>query len=117
MIAESRKTGLWGEIYASRYLRGKGYNILTANYRTKTGEIDLIAEKDGTICFVEVKARKEGAYFDPAEAVDAGKEQNVRSTAAAYISLIGHKGPVRYDIIEVVCMDNKYGIRHTENAF
>ena len=117
MISESRKTGLLGEIFASRYLRLKGYRILAANFMSKTGEIDLIAEKDGTVCFVEVKTRKEGAYFAPAEAVDAKKEQNVRSTASAFMGLSKRRNPVRFDIVEVIIGKEKYGVKHTENAF
>ena len=65
MITESKKTGLWGEIYAARYLRQKGYSIKSSNYRLSGGEIDIIAEKDDVFCFVEVKTRSVGAYFSP----------------------------------------------------
>ena len=90
MIAEPRKTGLIGEMRASRYLRAKGYEIYSANYRSKSGEIDLIAEKDGVLCFVEVKTRRESAYFTPAEAVDRQKEENVKSTAASFLAATMH---------------------------
>ncbi len=117
MISEPRKTGLLGEIYASRYLRNKGYSIVAANFRTKSGEIDLIAETESTVCFVEVKTRKDGAFFDPAFAVDRAKEENVKSTAAAYISATKTSKFARFDIIEVIICENQYKIRHTENAF
>lgn len=117
MIAEPRRTGLLGEIYASRYLRDKGYDILAANYKTKSGEIDIIADDGKTICFVEVKTRKDGAFFDPAYAVDSAKEENVKSTAAAYISATKCKKSIRFDIIEVVLCEKQYKIRHRENAF
>ena len=117
MIAEPRKTGVLGELYAGRYLREKGYKILSSNFRTKSGEIDIIAEKDDTICFVEVKTRREGAYFDPAFAVDRDKEENVRSTAAAFITMRKYKKNIRFDIIEVIIGEDNCRIRHTENAF
>ena len=117
MIAEPRKTGVLGELYAGRYLRKKGYKLLSANFRTKSGEIDIIAEKDDTICFVEVKTRREGAYFDPAFAVDRDKEENVRSTAAAFITMRKYRKNIRFDIIEVIIGEDDCRIRHTENAF
>lgn len=117
MIGEPRRTGIWGEMYAGRYLRDKGYNILSANFYSRTGEIDIVAEKNSTVCFVEVKTRKEGAFFDPAYAVDKKKEENVRSTAAVYMSAAKKNKPVRFDIIEVIICDTQYKIRHIENAF
>ncbi len=117
MIAEPRKTGVLGELYAARYLRCNGYKILSANYRSKSGEIDIVAETGNVVCFVEVKTRNEGAYFDPAFAVDSAKEENVKSTAAAYLSARKWKRNIRFDIIEVLLFENCYKIRHTENAF
>lgn len=117
MIGEPRRTGLWGEIYAARYLRDNGYSILAANFRSKSGEIDIVAKTGDTICFVEVKTRKEGSFFDPAYAVDKAKEENVRSTAAAFLAAEKIKSDFRFDIIEVVMSETQYKIRHTENAF
>lgn len=117
MIAEPRRTGMIGELKAAKYLRNKGYDIYAANYRTKSGEIDLIAEKDGLICFVEVKTRRDGGYFSPAEAVDHKKEENVKSTAAAYLAATKLKSKFRFDIIEVILCEKQYKIRHLENAF
>ena len=51
------KAGVWGEIYTARYLRDNKYRIIYSEFRSRFGEIDLIAEKDGVLCFVEVKAR------------------------------------------------------------
>lgn len=117
MIAEPRKTGLLGEIYASRYLRDKGYEIVAANFKSKSGEIDIVADDGENICFVEVKTRRDGAFFAPAFAVDRAKEENVKSTAAAFVSATKCKKNIRFDIIEVVLCKNQYKIRHTENAF
>ena len=117
MIAEPRKTGVLGEMYSARYLRDNGYKIISSNYRSKSGEIDIVACFADIICFAEVKTRNEGAYFDPAFAVDSAKEENVKSTAAAYLSARKWKRNIRFDIIEVLLCENGYKIRHTENAF
>jgi hypothetical protein len=50
------KKGAFGEMKAAEYLRGKGYALVARNFRSRTGEIDIIAEKDGVLAFVEVKA-------------------------------------------------------------
>lgn len=117
MIAEPRRTGLLGELRAAQYLRRKGYNIWAANYRTKAGEIDIVADNGEFLCFVEVKTRRQGGYFPPSDAVDYKKEENVKSAAASFISAAKIKMPFRFDIIEVILCDDTYRIRHIENAF
>lgn len=117
MMTESKKTGLWGEIYAARYLRQKGYSIKSSNYSLSGGEIDIIAEKNDVFCFVEVKTRSDGAYFSPAEAVDYHKENNVRNAAAAYMTRYKIDKDIRFDIIEIILDNENYKLKHTENAF
>lgn len=117
MIGEPRKTGLVGEMRAAQYLRRNAYRILSANFRTKAGEIDIIAQDGSCLCFIEVKTRREGGYFPPSDAVDYKKEENVKSAAASFIALSKIKLPVRYDIIEVILKDDTYSVRHIENAF
>ncbi len=107
-----------GEIYASRYLRYHGCEILSANYKSKSGEIDLIALDDDVICFVEVKTRSENAYFLPGEAVGHEKAENVKNTAAAYMAKYKLDFDVRFDLIEIILLsDDEYKLRHTKNAF
>lgn len=117
MIAEPRRTGLIGEMRAAQYLRRKGYSIWAANYRTKAGEIDIIAMDGDTLCFVEVKTRREGGYFPPSEAVDYKKEENVKSAAASYISAAKLNATARFDVIEVILREDTYSVRHIKNAF
>ena len=57
--------GAAGEVLAARFLRNRGYDILTANYRTRLGEIDIIAADKQYIAFVEVKTRNDSAYRGP----------------------------------------------------
>ena len=72
----SNKTlGDQGETCAVEYLRRQGCHILTRNYRTKLGEIDIIADDHGTLVFIEVKTRRSSHYGLPAEAVHYRKQQ------------------------------------------
>ncbi len=113
------KTGVWGEVFTARYLRDRGYNILSSNYICRFGEMDLIAEKDGTVCFVEVKTRNEKTDIRPMEAVDAGKIQRLEMTAKNFLSFTKNDGMVRFDVCEVYLDDNNLlaSINYIENAF
>ena len=68
-------TGKLGELAAGRYLRENGYEIITANYRCRLGEIDIIAKQNKYICFVEVKTRSENYKYAPADAVTFSKRK------------------------------------------
>lgn len=65
-----RTIGTEYETMAARYLCTHDYTILARNYRTPFGEVDLIAQKDGVLVYVEVKYRSSNDYGDPLEAVD-----------------------------------------------
>lgn len=114
------RRGLRGEQLAARYLHNKGYDIIAANYQTKLGETDIVAQApDGTICFVEVKTRSPGQMLPPSDAVDTKKEENLKTNAEAFKKQTGLlTEPVRYDIIEVILYDLLTAdINHIENAF
>ncbi len=119
MIEEKEKPGLIGEMYAAKKLREKGYDIYTANYRCRFGEIDIVAADDKYIIFTEVKTRSSGAIALPREWVDERKQEKLVKTAALYLQ----KNPVdlqpRFDVVEVY-LDNEHkveSINHIENAF
>lgn len=113
------KTGAWGETYAARYLRDNGYRILSANYLCRFGELDLVAEKGGTVCFVEVKTRNRNTEISPMEAVDDGKRQRLKMTAKSYLSYAKMICATRFDVCEVYVDDNNSLVRinYIENAF
>lgn len=113
------KSGVWGEIYAARYLRDRGYKIIIGNYRRRVGEIDIIAQKDNTICFVEVKTRGEDPMFTPSEAVDFSKQNKIKATAGLFMNKFGGENEIRFDVIEII-LDRNFNIlklNHIEGAF
>lgn len=113
------KSGLWGEVYAARFLRDNGYEIVAGNYRCRMGEIDIIAEKDGVTVFVEVKTRNEDPMFRPMEAVDTEKQRKLTAAADYYMMEIRAEIPSEFDVIEVT-LDKDYKpltINHIKNAF
>ncbi len=78
-------SGKIGEDYTANKLIEDGYGILAKNYRTRFGEIDIVAEMDGIIAFVEVKTRKTGSLYEPAEAVTYQKRQRIILAAQEYL--------------------------------
>ena len=116
---EKSKTGYWGEILASRFLRDSGYEIINANYRTRLGEIDIIASDSHYIVFVEVKTRKAGSLGEPCEAVGRSKQAKIVRTASIYLSSNHSALQPRFDVIEVILKNNGdlLSINHIKNAF
>ncbi len=81
-----KQVGRGGEEVAAQFLERKGYKIIERNYRKKWGEIDVIAERDGVVHFVEVKAvSRESKDYRPEELIHGGKLRKVARTAALYM--------------------------------
>lgn len=94
--------GAMGEILAARFLRDKGYGILSSNFRCRFGEIDIIASDKRYLVFVEVKTRREDSRYLPREAVTITKQRKLLQTAAMYMSRFPMNLQPRFDVIEVV---------------
>ena len=92
---------------AARFLRDKGYTITAANIHSRMGEIDIIAEDEQYIAFVEVKTRSENAIYAPREAVTSAKQRKVIATAALYLQRHPTSKQPRFDVIEVVTAKGK----------
>ena len=81
----SRDIGALGENIAAEYLTGLGYKIRERNFRSREGEIDIIAEKDDFLVFIEVRTRTSNSYGTPEESVTAHKKERLIALAEAYI--------------------------------
>ena len=96
-----------GEAAAAQYLRKRGCQLLASQWRCRYGELDLVArDRDGTICFVEVKLRGGDLAGLPREAVDRRKQERLRTAAALYLSTHDIDAPARFDVAEVYCSEN-----------
>ena len=110
--------GLKGQKEAEDFLCSKGAQILERNYRTRSGEIDLIAHIENFIVFVEVKFRKGLTHGFPSESVGFRKQQKIIKTAMHYINykkLVNQD--FRFDVVEVLLLDGKLYAKHIEDAF
>lgn len=120
-MSTTKAAGDRGEEEVARYLRKKGYTLLSSQWRCRFGELDLVAKSRwGTICFVEVKLRSSTAYGLPREFVDQRKQERLRKTAALWLAkydLADHR--VRFDVAEVYVGENPRDLRlkYLENAF
>lgn len=110
---EKSKVGFRGERRARSYLKRQGYTVLHRNYRCPFGEVDIIAEKDDVLCFVEVKTRSSDYYGAPNQAVNGERQRRYKNAARFYFANKEVDCTVRFDIIEVT----KEGVNHIENAF
>ena len=117
-MGETSRAGNRGEAAVARYLRQRGYTLLASQWRCRFGELDLVArDRQGTLCFVEVKLRGSGAIALPREFVDSRKQQRLRSAAELYLASGGLDVPVRLDVAEVYDEGGSLRIEYIENAF
>ncbi|NCO66408.1 MAG: YraN family protein [Candidatus Aquicultor secundus] len=112
--------GQSGEEFAARYLRRKNYRILQRNFRTKIGEIDIIASTGKTLIFCEVKTRLSRAYGHPIEAVTPNKQRTIRKVAELYLAMakdLSEFDSIRFDVISILSEGSSFEVMHWEEAF
>lgn len=115
---DNKKKGGWAEDAAVHYLVNTGYRIITRNYEKRSGEIDIIAEQDGAIVFVEVKYRTSRKYGTPSQAVNHSKQVHIVNTAKLFLQEnTGFERECRFDVIEITGRKNDAHLHHIKNAF
>ncbi len=118
IVAEHNNLGYWGEQRAAEYLEAKGYGIMARNWRMGARDIDIVAHKDGTVVFVEVKTRRDNRYAEPEQAVDAKKIRSLTTAASAFMKQNRVDADARFDIVTVTgTPGGDCRINHIENAF
>jgi len=117
-MTQKRQTlGRKGEELARRFLEKNGFVVLEQNYRTRSGEIDLIVWDGETLVFVEVKTRSSRQYGHPFEAVTARKRAQLTKVAQEYLSRNSlYDQPARFDVVSVLA-NGKPVIELVRNAF
>lgn len=116
----TRSAGNRGEAEVARYLRKRGYSLLASQWRCRFGEIDLVAkDRQGMLCFVEVKLRSNLSVGLPREFVDGHKQERLRTAAAVFMSKHELDVPARFDVAEVYADEdgNILKVEYMENAF
>lgn len=120
-MGRNNLAGAWGESIAAEYLKKKKYRIVATGYRSRFGEIDIIAENRNYLLFVEVKLRKSSEFAQAREFVDFYKQNRLRTTAEIYLSDNPTQLQPRFDVIEVYAPEGiktkQPNIIHLEDAF
>jgi len=108
------RLGHWAESISCWLLRLKGYRIIVRNLRTPVGEVDIIAKRANTLCFIEVKARK--THFSALHAVSLHQQKRIVRAAKSFLSrnqrYCGHQ--IRFDLIAIA---PKHWPKHIQNAW
>ena len=113
-----QQLGKSGEEFAVGLLKQNGYKIIARNYKTKLGEIDIIASDKDTICFIEVKLRSSDRFGTPQEAVLAKKQRQISRASLLYLKdndLLNKKA--RFDVVAIIYSKSKPILNLIKNAF
>ena len=116
-MAEHNEFGNIGETLAQEYLVQNGYKILATNWHYRHKEVDIIAEKDNMIVFIEVKTRKTSFFGEPEMFVTREKQKSYIQAANAYINQNNRTEKVRFDIIAIILNSSGQKVKHIEDAF
>lgn len=120
-MGRNNLAGAWGEALAAEYLRGKGYRICESGYQCRFGEIDLIAQQDAFLAFIEVKLRRSANFAQAMDYVDQKKQMRLKTTASLYLAENESALQPRFDVIEIYAPDGTQTphpqINHIEDAF
>ncbi|PYQ36411.1 MAG: YraN family protein [Acidobacteria bacterium] len=114
---EIRKLGRRGERRAAWFYRLRGYRVVAANVRLRSGEIDLIVRRGKTLAFVEVKTRQSLAAGEGFEAVDRAKQLQLVRLADEYLARHPHRGEIRHDVLSLFWNGRRFIVRHFRDAF
>jgi len=118
MSGASQQFGELGERIAERWLRRQGWRVVQRRFRSGHRDIDLVVEREGTVAFVEVKARRGCRFGDPVEAVNWSKQKELVRSASVWIDRHGRPSDsYRFDVVGVLVEGDRVRIRHVPNAF
>jgi putative endonuclease len=113
-----QKLGAYGEKIAADYLVSMGYKLIAQNYRTRQGEIDMIAEDGDELVFIEVKTARDDRYGPPETWVNPRKQRKIFRNALYYVT-VHHLNDIdcRFDVIAIIQTAGIPEINHIKNAF
>lgn len=115
---KSREIGDIGEQTVCDYIKKNGYEVLKRNFTVKGGEIDIIAQKNDTVCFIEVKTRKFDSLSSGEEALTSAKRKHIIYAAQRFLTGFGTMPKCRFDVAVVEMKNEKViKLKYYVNAF
>ncbi len=112
-----RLLGIKGEGLAVKFLKNKGYKIISRNFKTPIGEVDIIAQDGKILVFVEVKTRSDDSFGRPFEAVNHRKREKLKKVALYYMKHHRNDMPLRFDVLSIEMDGERSKIEHIIDAF
>jgi putative endonuclease len=116
-MSKATELGKLGEKMAAEFLQKKGYHILKQNYSFGKAEVDIVAEKNNQMVFVEVKTRQSAYLSDPEYTVSMKKQKQIIKASDAYLKQFNIELESRFDIITIIVNGNYTKLEHMEDAF
>ncbi len=117
-MAKHNETGVNGEKIAENFLQTKGYSLLYRNWKHERKEVDIIAESNGLLIFIEVKTRSASYFGFPEDAVGPKKQDYMKTAAEAFLYANPQYTTIRFDIISIITQNGAIKeIVHFEDAF
>ena len=117
MMSESHSLGQKGEEIAAGYLKNKGFRIRHQNWVSGKKELDIVAENNDNLVFVEVKTRTYDMNLQPRDLVTREKQKLMILAAEAYIRKYDINKESRFDVITLISKGKDFEVEHIENAF
>jgi len=118
MSKQNLYLGKTGEEAAVSFLKDNGYKILARNYKTKIGEIDIVAKDKDTFAFIEVKTRHSDRFGEPFESVVKSKQRQISKAALVFLkenNLLEKKA--RFDVVSIIYAQDTPELNLIKNAF
>lgn len=117
-MSDSQRFGRRAEDLVASCLESRGWHIVARNWRFHHKELDLVAQRDGIVAFVEVKARRPGAWAHPLESITTAKRRDLRVAAQGWIASRGRPGEsYRFDAAVVVQSGRRISVEVIEDAW
>ncbi|HIK62446.1 MAG TPA: YraN family protein [Flavobacteriales bacterium] len=116
-MAKHNQLGKEGELIAFMFLQKEGFRILKTNWRYQKAEVDIIAQKDDFLVFIEVKTRGSKKFGKPEEAIDNKKIALYKDAVEGYLKQSPSQKEIRFDVISIVIAKDETQIEYFPDAF
>ncbi len=116
-MAKHNQLGKEGELIAFMFLQKEGFRILKTNWRYQKAEVDIIAQKDDFLVFIEVKTRGSKKFGKPEEAIDNKKIALYKDAVEGYLKQSPSQKEIRFDVISIVIVKDETQIEYFPDAF
>ena len=116
-MTDHNKLGGDGELIALMFLQKEGFSILKTNWRFQKAEVDIIAQDNSFLVFVEVKTRGSSKFGKPEDAIDKKKIALYRDAAEGYLVQYPTEAEIRFDVVSIIIEKDETKIKYIANAF